>query len=399
MFTAVSGLNAYGNALSVIGNNVANVGTIGFKSSRATFAELLSSNALGSQQVGLGVYLNRVQGNFSQGSLNTTGNTLDLAIDGDGFFQVANAGGASFFTRNGQFEMDNQGRVADPSGNLLQGFQANAAGVITGTIGNITLTSTNSAPQATSTAMVKANLDATATVPTAAFSVTDPSSYNFSTGMTMYDSLGSEHALRFYFLKDAAANTWQLYHQIDGGAATADTNLVFNANGSLASGGTQSLSLAMSGGAATPQTVTFDFGTMTQFGSASALLDQTQDGFAPGSLQRMNVDSQGQVVAQYTNGQTRVLAQLVLNRFTNPQGLVRAGDNLFAQSTDSGTPIFGTPSNNGLGRIVSGAVEQSNVDLGKEFVDMIVTQRAFQANSRAITTSDEMLQELVNLKR
>lgn len=399
MFTAVSGLSAYGNALGVIGNNVANVGTVGFKSSRASFAELVSANLANSQQVGLGVYLNEVQGNFSQGSLTTTGNTLDLAIDGEGFYQLQDAGGANFYSRAGQFQLNKVGEVVDPTGHLLQGYQANSSGVITGTIGSITLTSTNSAPQATAAATIKANLDSTATVPTAAFSAADPTSYNFSTGMTFYDSLGSPHSLQFYFIKSSTANTWNLEYQVDGGAATAGTNLVFTSAGALSSGGSQALSLAIAGGATTPQTVTVDFTNMTQFGSSSTLLNQTQDGYAAGSLQRMSVNSQGQIVAQFTNGQTRVLAQVVLNRFTNPQGLVRVGDNLFTASTDSGTPVVGTPQSNGLGRIVSGALEQSNVDLGKEFVDMIITQRAFQANSRAITTSDEMLQELVNLKR
>ena len=247
--------------------------------------------------------------------------------------------------------------------------------------------------------MIKANLDAAATAPTPAFSIADPTSYNFSTKQTIYDSLGSAHDVTFYFVKSATANTWNLYHQIDGGAATADTNLVFSTSGALTSGGSQALSLAIGGGATTPQTVTVDFTNMTQFGAKSAVLDQTQDGYASGSLQRVSVDSQGEIVAQFTNGQTRLLAQVVLSRFANPQGLVRSGDNLFVQSNDSGSPVVGSPGNNGLGRVVSGALEQSNVDLGKEFVDMIVTQRAFQANSKAITTSDEMLQELVNLKR
>jgi flagellar hook protein FlgE len=400
MFTAVSGLNAYGNALAVIGNNVANVGTVGFKSSRAAFAELVSASlSSANMQVGLGVHLNAVQGNFTQGSLNTTGNTLDLAVDGDGFFQLANTSGATFYSRAGQFQVDQLGQVTDPNGTLLQGYQATASGVITGAIGNITLASTNSAPQTTSTSMIKANLDAAATVPTAAFSIADPTSYNFSTSQTIYDSLGSAHDLTFYFVKTATANTWDLYRQIDGGAATAATDLVFTSSGALSTGGSQALSLTIAGGAATPQTVTVDFTNMTQYGARSAVLDQTQDGYASGSLQRVTVDTQGEVVAQFTNGQTRTLAQVVLNRFANPQGLVRSGDNLFIQSNGSGSPVVGAPGNNGLGRVVSGALEQSNVDLGKEFVDMIVTQRAFQANSRAITTSDEMLQELVNLKR
>lgn len=399
MYTAVSGLSTYGDALGVIGNNVSNVGTVGFKSSSASFAELISASLASSQQVGLGVRLDGVQGNFTQGSLSTTGNALDLAIDGDGFFQLKNSSGAISYSRDGQFQVNNLGQVVDPNGQLLQGYQATASGVVTGTIGNITLASTNSAPLASTTSMIKANLDATATPPTPAFSVTDPTSYNFSTPQTIYDSLGTAHNLTFYFVKSATANTWNVYQQVDGGAATAATNLVFNASGALTSGGSQALSLAIAGGAATPQTVTVDFTNMTQFGSTSAVLDQTQNGFASGSLQKVSVDSQGKIVAQFTNGQTRTLAQVVLDRFVNPQGLVRNGDNLFIESNDSGSPIVGAANSNGLGNIVAGALEQSNVDLGKEFVNMIVTQRAFQANSKAITTSDQMLQDLVNLIR
>ena len=402
LFTAVSGLSAYGNALSITGNNVANVGTVGYKSSRAAFADLVAQSLAGgspSDQVGLGVFLNDVQGNFSQGSLTNTGKTLDLAIDGNGFFHVRNASGSDLYSRAGQFEVDSRGRVVDPSGFFLQGFQANAAGVLNGTVGDITIGSINSAPRATTVGTVVANLDAAATIPAGAFSVTDPTTYNFSTGMTIHDSLGGPHQLQFYFVKTSTANTWNLFRQIDGGAAVAATNLVFGNSGALTSGGSQALSLPIAGGAATPQAVTMDFSSMTQFGSRSTLLDQTQDGFAAGSFDRFTVDTEGRLIAQFTNGETRTLAQVVLNRFNNPDGLVRQGDNVFTESIESGAAIQGTSGTNGLGRIVSGALEQSNVDLGKEFVDMIITQRAFQANSRAITTSDEMLQELLNLKR
>lgn len=402
LFSAVSGLNTYGNAMSVIGNNIANVGTVGFKSSRASFADLVSASLGGGSSagtVGLGVFLNDVQTSFTQGSLSNTGNTLDLAIDGNGFFQLADNAGAVSYSRAGQFEVNNLGEVVDPSGRFLQGYQATATGVVLGTIGNIVLSTATIAPQATSTATVEANLNAAATVPAAAFDVTDATTYNFSNGITVYDTLGAQHQLRLYYVKAAAANTWNLYSQIDGGAATAQTDLVFNSSGVLTAGGAQAFSLAITGGAATPQSVAMDFSTITQFGAASNLTSQTQDGFTSGSFQNVSIDSAGRVVAQYTNGQTRTLAQVVLSRFTNPNGLTRSGENGFAETVDSGAPLAGAPTNNGLGRLISQTIEQSNVDLGKEFVDMIITQRAFQANSRAITTSDEMLQELVNLKR
>jgi flagellar hook protein FlgE len=268
-----------------------------------------------------------------------------------------------------------------------------------GTVGNITLSTATIAPQATSTATVEANLNAASTVPTAAFDVTDATTYNFSNGITVYDTLGAQHQLRMYYVKAAAANTWNLHSQIDGGATTAQTNLVFNSSGVLTGGGAQTFTLPIAGGAATPLTVAMNFSTITQFGAASNLTSQTQNGFTSGSFQSVSIDSVGRVVAQYTNGQTRTLAQIVLDRFTNPDGLTRSGENGFAETVDSGAPLAGAPTNNGLGRLISQTIEQSNVDLGKEFVDMIITQRAFQANSRAITTSDEMLQELVNLKR
>ena len=402
LFSAVSGLNTYGNAMSVIGNNIANVGTAGFKSSRASFADLVSASLGGGSstgQVGLGVFLNDVQTSFTQGSLSNTGNPLDLAIDGDGFFQLTNNTGTASYSRAGQFQVNNLGEIVDPGGRFLQGYQASTTGVILGTVGNIRLSTGTIAPQATSTASVVANLNAAATVPAAVFNAATPTTYNFSNGMTVYDTLGAQHQLRLYYVKAAAANTWNLHSQIDGGATTAQTNLVFNSSGVLTTGGAQTFSLAITGGAATPQAVAMDFSAITQYGAASNLTSQTQNGFASGSFQKLSVDSGGRVVAQFSNGQTRTLAQVVLSRFTNPDGLTRSGENGFAETVDSGAPLAGAPTNNGLGRLLSQTIEQSNVDLGKEFVDMIITQRAFQANSKTITTSDEMLQELLSLKR
>jgi flagellar hook protein FlgE len=401
MFTAVTGLSTYGNAMGVIGNNIANIGTAGFKSGRATFADLISSGvsgASGGGQVGLGVYMNDVQTNFTQGSMTTTGNTFDLAIDGTGFYLLRNTSGVNLYSRAGQFKVDNLGQVTDSSGALLQGYQADTNGNITNTVGNITLSSSAVAPQATTTATILGNLNATSTVPATAFATTDTTSYNFSTGTTFYDTLGNSHQMQLYFRK-TAANAWGVYSQIDGGAATAQTNMTFSAAGALTAGGSQTVSAVLTTGATTPQTVTVSLAGLTQFGTASGIISNIQDGFGAGTLEKISVDKQGQVVAQFTNGQTKALAQVVLNRFTNPDGLLNGGDNHFSETVESGAALAGAPTVNGLGQILSGTVEQSNVDLGKEFVDMIITQRAFQANSRAITTSDEMLQELVNLKR
>ncbi len=401
MFTAVTGLSTYGNAMGVIGNNIANIGTAGFKSGRATFADLISSSvsgATGGGQVGLGVYMNDVQKNFTQGSMTTTGNTFDLAIDGTGFYLLRNNSGTNLYSRAGQFKVDNLGQITDSSGALLQGYQADVNGNITSTVGNITLSASAVAPQSTSTVTILGNLDASDTVPTATFATTDTTSYNFSTGTTFYDSLGNSHQMQLYFRK-TASNTWGVYSQIDGGTATAQTSMTFNASGAVTAGGSQTVSATLTSGATTPQTLTVSLAGLTQFGTPSGIISNVQNGFGAGTLEKISVDKQGQVVAQFTNGQTKALAQVVLNRFTNPDGLISAGDNHFTETVASGAALSGAPTVNGMGQILSGTVEQSNVDLGKEFVDMIITQRAFQANSRAITTSDEMLQELVNLKR
>lgn len=342
--------------------------------------------------------MNDVQTNFTQGSMTTTGNTFDLAIDGTGFYLLRNSSGSNLYSRSGQFKVDNLGQVTDSSGALLQGYQADANGNITSTVGNITLSSSDVAPQATTTATILGNLNASSTVPSTAFATTDTTSYNFSTGTTFYDSLGNSHQMQLYFRK-TAANAWGVYSEIDGGAATAQTNMTFSAAGAVTAGGTQTVSAVLTTGATTPQTVTVSLAGLTQFGTASGIISNIQDGFGAGTLEKISVDKQGQVVAQFTNGQTKALAQVVLNRFTNPDGLISGGDNHFTETVESGAALAGAPTVNGMGQILSGTVEQSNVDLGKEFVDMIITQRAFQANSRAITTSDEMLQELVNLKR
>lgn len=446
LFTGVSGLNANGNALSVIGNNVANLSTIGFKSSRSVFADLISSSlggAGGAIQTGLGVSLNGVQGNFSQGSLSTTSNALDLAIDGNGFFVLRDTSGAPFYSRAGQFHLDAQNRIVDPSGFFLQGYQVNASGLITASIGGVTLPTTTAPPNSTTTVDIGANLNSQSA--TSTFSLADPNGTSqFSTSFTVFDSLGNGHLLTTYFSK-TAANTWD-YNIVGSTNEVVTANYdVSNINASLglvrlASG---TLTFATSGaldtesvitsydsgtpagtaggvvgqaqidfvGATTDQLITFDFGTSvttdggagvdltTQFGSPSGLVQQTQNGFSAGALQAFSVETNGTINGRFSNGQVRPLAQLALARFPDPLGLVRTGKNTFAESGTSGQPLVGPATSAGLGRILSSTLELSNVDLGESFIEMIAAQRGFQANSRVITTSDDILQELVNLKR
>lgn len=689
LFAGVSGLNANGTALSVIGNNIANMSTVGFKSSKATFADLISSSisgGSGSVQTGIGVALTSVQGNFSQGSLATSANVLDLAIDGNGFFEVKDAQGGIFYSRAGAFRLDKTNNVVDPSGFKLQGFLADTNGVITGSIGDISLPSTTASPNATALGFLAANLNSSTAItgvkgmlvasaapsglPTAAgnnafslnlngdgaqtvtvanglsgatlataiqnavraltpndpyraaaysgftaavsagglftftsgmagvtdnttasagtvvvtapagntlaaslgmlgklvggaangftfpftptlttedsfkidlndgngvqtitlavaanadaaalaatmqaavraqatastasagftataaadvftftsgaggaiavtadgvdtfagklklvaadspssttasattgtdFSISDPTgTSNFSTSMTVYDSLGNNHLLTTYFTK-VGSNTWNyniLANQND--VVTANYNsanidatlgavrvgagtLTFGTNGTLER---ESVALRFDGGTAAgvagtvagqlqvdwngataDQLITYNFGSSvitdggtgldgtTQFGSKNAVVQQTQDGYAAGSLQAFSVDGNGVINGRFSNGQLRALAQVVLARFPDPLGMTRTGNNTFAESGASGQPITGVPESAGLGKLKSNTLELSNVDLGESFIDMIAAQRGFQANSRVITTSDEILQELVNIKR
>lgn len=446
LFTGVSGLNANGNALSVVGNNIANLSTVGFKSSRSVFADLISSSlggAGGAIQTGLGVALNGVQGNFSQGSLSTTSNALDLAIDGNGFFVLRDPAGAAFYSRAGQFHLDAQNRIVDPSGFFLQGYQVNTSGLITASIGGVTLPTTTAPPNPTSTVDIGANLNSQST--TGTFSLADPAgTAGFSTSLTAYDSIGNSHLLTTYFTK-TAANTWTYnvlgssneivtgnYHSSNVNASlglvrVASGSLTFTTSGALdtesvatsydsgtaggTAGGTVGQAQIDFVGATADQAIAFNFGTSvttdggtglnltTQFGAASGLVQQAQNGFGAGALQTFSVETNGMVNGRFSNGQVRPLAQLALARFPDPLGLVRTGKNTFAESGTSGQPLVGAATSAGLGRILANTLELSNVDLGESFIDMIAAQRGFQANSRVITTSDEILQELVNLKR
>lgn len=572
LFAGVSGLNANGTALSVIGNNIANMSTVGFKSSKASFADLISSSisgGSGSVQTGIGVALTSVEGNFSQGSLSTSSNVLDLAIDGNGFFIVKDAQNGTFYSRAGSFRLDKNNNVTDPSGFKLQGFLADTNGTITGSIGNVSLPSTTASPKATTISFLAANLNsataisgvkgnvvgsATSATTSAAgnlsfninlngdgaqlvtvaagstgaalatliqnavraltpadpfrsaaysgftasvnssgvftftsglagvtnnstasagtvvvtangadtlaanlnmlaptsttgtdFAISNPTgTSNFSTSMTVYDSLGNGHLLTTYFT-NVGRNTWNYNVMANSAdvvtanynAANMDTTLgitrvgagtlTFGTNGTLdresvalrfdtgtaaGSAGTVPGQLRIDwNGATADQLLTYNFGTSvtteggngldgtTQFGSQSAVVQLTQDGYAAGSLQAFSVDGNGVINGRFSNGQLRALAQVVLARFPDPLGLTRTGNNTFAQSGKSGQPVTGVPENAGLGKLKSNTLELSNVDLGESFIDMIAAQRGFQANSRVITTSDEILQELVNIKR
>ena len=428
LYTAISGLSADDVSLSVIGDNIANMNTLGFKSSRVAFGDVLSqtiTGVSGASQVGRGVLISSISPLFTQGSFETTASALDLAIDGDGFFVVSD-GAAKDYTRAGQFSIDKDGNVVNPEGLILQGYLADASGKITGTTGNLSVVNKLSPSNATTNAVIALNLEANAQMPAAAFALdgngdgtnNDPGNYNFSTTTTLYDSQGGNHQVTLYFAK-TADNAWAVHYVHDdpanpGQLIDAGTQaLTFDANGALVNdnGGT-AISFNFGAAVASPQSVAFDFGTgtgetpagdgldgTTQFASDFAVMNISQDGYAAGSLKNMMISQDGVISGIFTNGQTRTIGQVALAKFLAPEALAKLGRNLFAASADSGQPIVGAANTSGLGRVLSNALELSNVDLAAEFVKMITAQRGFQANSRVITTTDELLQELVNLKR
>lgn len=438
-FTAISGISATGRALGEIGNNIANAETTGYKARRVSFSDLFGATIGGGGTAtavteGRGVRINGIDPIFSQGSLESTSNALDLAVDGDGFFHVKDSAGNSFYTRDGQFGVDNAGNIVTASGNKLQGFLANSSGAILGTTGDLVLTTTQQAASATTTVNVGANLDATKTATT--FAISNPTgTSHFSTGVTVYDSLGTAHDLTIYFTK-TANNAWQYSVVAPSSSVTVDASalsgtnaliftgsLTFTTSGALdtetsikyfdASSATSG-GIDFTGGAAANQTITFDFGTSittdsggstagldgtTQFGSASTLLTLSQNGQTSGTLSGTSISDTGIIVGRFSNGTTRNIGQVALARFTNPDGLDPIGGNLFIETADSGAPLTGAPGSGAFGKVVANTLESSNVDLGDELVNMITMQRTFQANSRIITTTNDLLGELVNLSR
>ncbi len=400
---ALSGLNAASADLGVTANNVANVATTGFKSSRAQFSEVFAvgTQSVSSSAAGSGVRLSAIAQQFVQGNIDFTDNALDLAIGGEGFFVISDDGARSY-TRAGAFGVDNQGYVTNAQGARLQAYPYAGSGLFnTGTPVDLQLTVGANPPAATTRAAFGINLPANAPVPAnPVFDPTDPSSFNHTTSVTVYDSLGAGHTATVYFIKDAAPNTWNTEIQIDGNAVTGAAPVVFNSDGSLLSpaGGLMPL------GAYTPTTgaadivMSLDFGTATQFGDAFGVNSLSQDGFTTGRLTGVSVDAEGVVFARFTNGQSTSLGKLALANFINPQGLQQLGDTTWGESFQSGDALLGEAGTASFGNIQSGALEASNVDLTAQLVNMITAQRNFQANAQAIETADTITQTVINIR-
>jgi flagellar hook protein FlgE len=425
MNSGVSGLMAEDQAINVVGDNIANVNTTGFKSQRAIFQDVLGHSILAgtsSALPGSGVRVGKVQQMFTQGSLSNTGVSTDLALSGDGFFTVKGAVDGlqgDFYTRAGNFNIDHNGYVVNPQGLQLQGYMANADGTFQTSISSLKVPTSALPAHATANATITANLDASSAVPAVPFDVTNPANTsNYSTAMTAYDSLGQAHDVDVYFAK-TAAGTWD-WHAVAKGddlnppqpgvnVEIGTGTLNFTTDGALNSvnGNTFTADFA---GATAGQTVTLNFGTSiaaggtgldgtTQYSSPSNVSSQSQDGYSSGDFSGVAVDGQGVVTGMYTNGQQLAIGQLAIAKFRSNDGLGRAGQNLWIETRDSGAVAFGTASSGGRGAVSAGALEGSNVDLATEFVGLIQHQRSFSANSKTITTADEMLQELINIKR
>ncbi len=544
LFTGISGLNANMSALSVIGNNIANLNTVGFKGSRVSFEDVLNQSVGGSgvSEIGLGVKMAAVERSFGQGAFETTTSGLDLAISGDGFFILSDSSG-TYYSRAGQFHLDKDGYLVNPSDLVVQGYVANSSGVLQNSITDIQLSASTIEPSATTLVTLSANLDSNSAVTgfvfttgsnedirmsvdggttwvtadlisdggltsgnaysgetvagaiknaleakngisdqytvtyddqTGKFSISNPSgnsatlqldwtgstaatilgfdntttdtiavgssassdnaagdffvakageTSNFSVPVTVYDSLGNEHLITLYFRKDSLTsngNVWDWYAVVDSDDSYTGTtqiqangSLTFNMSGALYSDSGVTYPTGgfdFSGGGTQDQTIDFDFGTpttsggtgkdgVTQYGATSAVTLLNQDGYAAGSLQRININSDGLIEGVFSNGRSRTLAQVLLATFPSTNGLSSAGRSLFMETYNSGQPLIGEPGSAGKGTIQPSTLELSNVDLASEFINMITAQRGFQANSRIITTTDEILSELVNLKR
>jgi flagellar hook protein FlgE len=421
MSTGVSGLDAESEALGVIGNNLANSNTVGFKESRAVFENVLGASVGTEGAVGEGVRMTTAQQIFSEGALTNTGLPTDVALSGDGFFVVNGSVAGqvgNFYTRAGQTSLNSAGTLVNPDGLAFQGYSANPDGSFSTSLGPIQVNTAALAPKTTTTLSVTANLDSTQTPPAAAWDPQNPSTTsNFSTSMQVYDSLGTAHTVNVFF-QNTGAGTWD-YHvlangsEVTGGTAgqndeIATGTLTFNAAGALQSNAITAGGSVSFTGATPNQPLTFNFGTpianggtgldgTTQYGTASSVSAQSQDGYASGALTGITIDNTGIVSGTYTNGQTIAVGKLAVAKFTSDTGLGQAGQNLWTATKDSGIPAIGAAGTGGSASLISGSLESSNVDISTQFVDLIAHQASFQADSKTITTADQMLQALMQM--
>ncbi|WP_047243753.1 flagellar hook protein FlgE [Chromobacterium subtsugae] len=406
----LSGLNAASTQLDTIGNNVANANTVGFKSSRTEFADLYGNSLYGmtSTTPGIGTQVSAVTQNMGSGNLETTGRSLDLAINNSGFFIMGLPNGTQAYSRNGQFQVNNQGYIVSTAGNYLQGWTANAQGAISqGPVGNLQLTNTSIPPTATSKMNMAVLLNSASTPPTTTpiNNPAQPSSYNWTNNQTVYDSLGNSHQMTLYYSLNTpvagAGNTWTVNAYVDGAAATAPSTftLSFDTSGNLTTNTPFNVTFTppSANGSAAPQTVAVNFAHSTQIAQNFFTSPVTQDGSAPGTLQTINISANGLIQASFSNSQTKTIGQVALANFINPQGLQDTGGNLWTQTGGSGPATVNAPGSGNTGTLSAGQVEDSNVNLTNELVNMITAQRYYQANAQTVKTQDTLIQTLLNI--
>ena len=427
LYSGASGLDTNATELSVVGDNISNANTIGFKGSRAAFADAMAQSLIGSSptrsgQRGLGAKIQLVQKILTQGALINTGVATDLGIEGKGFFSVngtRNGQTGTFYTRAGQFTIDETGYLVNLIGMKVQGYSADNTGNInSASVGDLQIGNANSQPFATTSVTLRANLDSNAVTPALAWSATDAANTsNFASATTIFDSLGNAHQVDVYFRKTGVGG-WEWHALTDGGNLTGGTagtpteiatgTLTFDTQGRLTADTSSSTFNPLN--AVNPQALAFNFGDptgsggtglagITQFAAPHATNFVSQDGYDSGTLVRVNIDTDGSIIGIFNNGQTRTVGQVAIADFQAPDMLARVGDNLLTKTRASGEPTMGAAASGNRGIVASGTLEQSNVDMAAEFIRMIAAQRGFQANSKTLTTADQLLGELMTIKR
>lgn len=419
--TALSGLNAASNNLSVTGNNIANANTTGFKESRSEFVDVYSSSIGGvsKSQPGSGVRVAAVAQQFTQGNLDITGNSLDMAINGEGFFTLADKPAdlsSLVYSRAGAFEINQDGLVTNNQGQALLAYKPNgatvAAGFSAGVMTTVSLNTGSGLPTPTGSVDLNVNLDASSPAIATAFNPLDSSTYTTQTSISIYDSLGVSHVLTTYFTAGAASavpptRDWAVHHYITDDPLnpvamdTAPATMTFNSAGKLivpADGKVALGSWSPPNSSAKPVTSTMNYMGSTQLSSTFSVNTLKQDGLAAGKLTGISIDDAGVIFARFSNGGSTPLGKVAMTRFANPQGLTKLGNTSWGQSASSGSPILGEPGTGSYGTIQSGSLEQSNIDLSKQLVNLIVAQQFYQANSQTISTENSVIQTILNIR-
>jgi len=406
----LSGLNSASAQLDTIGNNVSNASTVGFKSSRTEFGDLFSTSFYGvaNTSSGIGSQVTGVSQSFAAGNITPTGRSLDLAINNNGFFTVrqnpTSSTGTLAYTRNGQFQVDSNGYLVNGN-DRLQGWMANNGVVTQGPVSDLKLQTSSISPAATTKVAMGVNVDSRVSAPTVTpLDPTNTNTFNWSNAAQVYDSLGNQHNLTMYYVKGTPTTTgtpWTVTAYVDGSPATTPNTYTMNydTSGKLTNTTPFSVSFtpATANGSAAPLSFTVDYTGSTQTAQASGTPTETVDGYAPGTLSSLNIDTHGNIMASFSNGQNQVIGQVALATFTNSQGLQNEGGNRWQQTLASGVPAYNAPGSGNAGTIQSQALEDSNVDLTAELVNMITAQRFYQANAQTIKTEDTLMQTIINL--